>query len=71
MKATYHPTPEETCECGYCGHRGSLCEFLVDGGVDDGSDDSECPVCRYVDDSPPLLDSEDIAREAAEGKEPE
>lgn len=71
MKATYHPTPDETCECGYCRYRGSLCDFLLDGGVDDGSDESECPNCGDDYESPPLLDAEQKAMEAAAATHPD
>lgn len=63
----YFSTPEETAECGYCGYRNNGCEWkktLVSGEW------NECPGCGYVDDSVPYLDEEDIAREAAEAKEP-
>ena len=61
--ATYYPTPEETAECGYCGYRGNLTEFLLGEDTKDGS---ECPKCGGIDDSVPLLDDEEIAQEAAE-----
>ena len=64
--ADYFPTPEETAECGYCGHRDNGCQFA---GKDASCEWSECPECRGVDDSVPYLDEEDIAREAAETEE--
>ena len=58
----YYPTPEETAECMRCGHRANVCEFWPDGKEDNGS---ECPKCGCVDDTPPRLDEEDIARDTA------
>jgi len=56
----YCPTPEETAECMYCRHRDNVTAFWP-GGVEDAG--SECPECGCVEDSPPILDEEDLARD--------
>lgn len=58
----YHPTPEETAECGYCGYRGNVFDFQR--GFTEHETGSVCPQCNFVDDSPPRLDEEDLRREA-------
>jgi hypothetical protein len=63
MKPKYFPTPEETCECGYCGYRANLIEFWADGLEHNGS---ICPRCGDVADYPPLLDDKQIAEESKE-----
>ncbi len=57
-RITYHETPEETAECGYCLHRDNVCAFELEGGG------SECPKCFGFDDSPPVLDVPQIMEEA-------
>lgn len=57
---SYFRTPEETAECGMCGHRANITAFWVDGKEGNGS---ECPKCRFVDDTPPVLDDEEIETE--------
>lgn len=61
----YFPTPEETAECGYCLHRDNGGEFMREDAFGEWS---ECPECGGVDETPPYLDQEDIAREAAQIK---
>ena len=57
---TYHDTPEETAECGYCLHRDNVTAFEPA----DGGRGSECPECGGTDDSVPSLDVPQIMEEA-------
>lgn len=59
--AKYHPTPEETAECMYCRHRDNVNEFYIDREAGTGS---ECPNCGFPEESPPMLDEVDLARDA-------
>lgn len=65
--ATYHPTPEETAECTFCLYRDNGAAFQR---KDSEGTWSECPKCGGIDETPPYLDAEEIAQEAAEAAKP-
>ena len=64
--AKYYPTPEQTAECGCCGHRANGADFIRNDDDADGGEYSECRECGVEEESVPYLDEEDIARDAEE-----